>query len=212
MELLSSRDQKKSICYEDSFCCKAFKNQGGSAGASMRHSHSQLIALPIVPKDITEEVHCAKMYFEQHQRCLLCDIVANELEKNVRVVGAFTHFVVLSPYAASFPYESWIVPVKHSSNFENINDIEVQDLAGILKSVITKFNVLFDFPPYNYTIQTAPLQESWDFSYFHWYIRVIPHLTTLAGFELATGCHINPVVPEQAAQLLQLIPAHSSKS
>ncbi|KAJ7545967.1 hypothetical protein O6H91_08G018500 [Diphasiastrum complanatum] len=184
--------------------CQIFKNQGGPAGASMSHSHSQIIALPIIPKDIQDEIHCAKTYFKQHQRCLLCDIISKELEYNVRVIGAFTRFVVLSPYAAAFPYESWIVPLKHSSNFEGMDDQEVQNLAEILKSTLTKLNALFNFPPYNYTIQTSPLQEPWNAPYFHWYIRIIPHLTILAGFELATDCHINPVFPEEVAKLLQV--------
>ena len=108
------------------------------------------------------------------------------------------YFVVLCPYAARFPFETWILPKNHNSHFENIQKIEVDELGTVIKTILLKLEVALDKPAYNYIIHTSPF-NSQALPHYHWHIEVIPRLTRVAGFEWGSGFYINPVLPEQAA-------------
>jgi UDPglucose--hexose-1-phosphate uridylyltransferase len=179
-----------------------FKNHGEGAGATLEHTHWQLIALPIVPKTVQEEIDGAKRYFDFKERCIFCDIVRQELESNSRVVLETEHFVVISPYAPRFPFETWIVPRRHSSHFESSDAAVLQNLAWVMRTTIRKIDRVLERPAYNCVIHNAPLQEG-AMEHYHWHIEIIPKLTKVAGFEVGSGFYVNPTPPEEAAKFLR---------
>lgn len=179
-----------------------FKNHGEEAGASLEHTHSQLIALPIVPGSIREQVTGARQYFEYKERCIYCDIVRQELESKVRVVSENEDFVTLSPFAPRFPFETWIFPKQHEAFFENSSPRNLENLAKALKDLLTRSDTVLDCPAYNLVLQSAPLREARSES-FHWHIEYMPRLSRVAGFEWGTGFYINPTPPEEATKYLR---------
>jgi UDPglucose--hexose-1-phosphate uridylyltransferase len=179
-----------------------FKNHGDGAGATLEHSHSQIVALPVVPKRVTEELDGAKRYYDYRERCIYCDIIRQDIENGARVVLETEHFVALSPYAARFPFEIWILPKKHVSHFENIEIPEVKNLGWIQRAVIRKLDKVLEQPAYNLMVHSAPIQEG-AMAHYHWHIELMPKLTKVAGFEWGTGFYINPTPPEEAARFLR---------
>jgi UDPglucose--hexose-1-phosphate uridylyltransferase len=180
-----------------------FKNVGFSAGASLEHTHSQLIVTPIVPPLVANEIANAKAFYQRTEKCLFCDMIQQEIETDKRVVISTDNFVVFAPFASRFPFETWILPKKHESNFENLQEDEAKELAYVLKSVLAKLEATLDFPPYNYIIHSAPFNVT-ESKHFHWHIEIIPRLTNIAGFEWGTGFYINPTPPEESAELLRI--------
>ncbi len=178
-----------------------FKNHGRQAGASLEHPHSQLIAIPVIPRTMKSELDGSRLYYELRDRCIFCDIITQELGFQERIVHENYSFVAFAPYASRFPFEIWIMPKQHSHRFEEIDKNQVVDLAEMLKTVLSKLYLLLNDPPYNYMLHTAPIGDHRD--YYHWHIEVIPRLTHVAGFEWGTGMYINPTPPEQAATLLR---------
>jgi len=179
-----------------------FKNHGEPAGASLEHTHSQLIALPVVPKRVQEEIDGARRYFDYRERCIYCDILAQESESNDRIVIETDHFLVISPWAPRFPFETWIVPRRHQSHFESVESHVLPNLARVLRHTIQKIDRVLEQPPYNLVIHTGPLQEG-PIQHFHWHIEIIPKLTKVAGFEWGSGFYINPTPPEESAKFLR---------
>ncbi len=180
-----------------------FKNVGFSAGASLEHTHSQLIVTPIVPPLVANEIANAKTFYQDRKRCLFCDMIQQEIETDKRVIISTENFVVFAPYASRFPFEVWLLPKKHESHFENLQEFEVEELAYVLKSTLVRLEEVLDIPPYNYIIHGAPFDVD-KTEYFHWHIEIIPRLTNIAGFEWGTGFYINPTPPEEAAESLRI--------
>ncbi len=180
-----------------------FKNVGFSAGASLEHTHSQLIVTPIVPQLVANEMANAEIFYQQSERCLFCDMIQQEIETDKRIVVSTDNFVAFTPFASRFPFEVWILPKKHQSNFENLQGFEAEELAYVLKGVLASLEAALDLPPYNYIIHSAPFNVN-DSECFHWHIEIIPRLTNIAGFEWGTGFYINPTPPEEAAKLLRI--------
>ncbi|MDQ6663726.1 MAG: galactose-1-phosphate uridylyltransferase [Acidobacteriota bacterium] len=179
-----------------------FKNHGEAAGATLEHPHSQLIALPVVPKRVLEEVDGGKRYFEFKDRCVYCDIMKQESKAGVRVVAETERFLVIEPYASRFPFETWIVPRRHESHFEEIDQATLQNLSWVLRSTLRKIDKVLEQPPYNFVIHTAPVQET-SMPHYHWHMEIMPKLTKVAGFEWGTGFYINPTPPEESAKYLR---------
>ena len=179
-----------------------FKNYGESAGAQLEHTHSQLIALPVVPKRVQEELDVARRYYDFKERCIFCDLVRQEMKAGTRVVTETDQYLVVEPYAARFPFETWILPKRHQSHFEESGGAEFGNLAWVLKTTLRKLERVLERPPYNLLIHTAPLQEA-SCPYYHWHIEIIPKLTRVAGFEWGTGVYINPTPPEESAKFLR---------
>lgn len=181
-----------------------FKNVGAAGGASLEHSHSQLIVTPIVPISVWEEMTGALEFFNYRGRCIYCDMVLEELASEKRIVLDTPHFTAFTPYASRFPFETWILPKAHSSHFENIPKPGVDDLGSVLRQVLNKLELALDSPAYNYIIHTAPFDHQ-ELPHYHWHIEIIPRLTKVAGFEWGSGFYINPVPPEDAAAFLREI-------
>jgi UDPglucose--hexose-1-phosphate uridylyltransferase len=179
-----------------------FKNHGEAAGATLEHPHSQLIALPIVPHLISEEMAGAKGYYNYKERCIFCDMIRQELRDGERVVLENADFVALAPFASFAPFEMWILPKRHNPFFEENQVHEIQSLAKIFSETLRRLEKALNCPPYNFTLHTTPFRER-PLEYYHWHFEIIPKLTKLAGFELGSGFFINPTPPEEAAKFLR---------
>src|SRR5258707_691019 len=162
----------------------------------------EIMALPIVPKQVCEELDGATRYFANKERGIYCEITRQEREERVRVVLENQDFVTLAPYAPRFPFETWILPKRHESAFENSPPQLYENLARMLKTLLVRsFHVLGD-PAYNLVIHTSPAQDPTN-DHYHWHIEFMPKLTKTAGFEWGTGFYINPTPPEEAARFLR---------
>jgi len=179
-----------------------FKNHGDAAGASLEHSHSQLIALPIVPKRVREELDAAKHYYREKERCIFCDMIRQEMESGVRIVGENDQFVSIAPYAPRFPFELWLLPKQHSSAFENNQSSVYSSLARMLKDTLSRLDAVLDHPAYNFMLHTSPVGEEIN-DHYHWHFEIIPKLIKVAGFEWGTGFYICPTPPEESARFLR---------
>jgi len=179
-----------------------FKNFGHAAGASLEHSHIQIIGTPILPKRIAEEIEGITSYYGKTGRCIFCEIISKELSLTERLVLSNKNYVVVEPFASRFAFETWIMPIEHRQYFENITRAESLALAKIFKETLSRINVAVKKPSYNLVIHTSPISEH-EGTLFHWHIEIMPKLGNMAGFEWGSGFHINPISPENAAKLLR---------
>ncbi len=177
-----------------------FKNAGASAGASLEHCHSQLLALDHIPTLVAAEHAAARFFWDANGRCLFCDLLERELALGDRIVLTTEHFVCLTPYASRFALEMWIVPRRHSPAFEMASELE--ELAAMLRRVLRRLQNANEACAYNFYIHT----DAWNgrgTPAYHWHLEILPRKTGIAGFEWGTGCYINAVFPEDAAQRLR---------
>jgi UDPglucose--hexose-1-phosphate uridylyltransferase len=179
-----------------------FKNKGVRAGASLQHPHSQIIALPIVPLRVQEELDGARQYYEYKDRCVFCDIIRQELSDRKRVVEDSERFISIVPFAQRFPFETWILPKQHESDYARTTRNDVLELAGLLKRTLQRLRGALDDPPFNLVLHMAPLNTD-GLPHYHWHIEIMPRVTRTAGFEWGTGFYINPTIPEETAQFLR---------
>ncbi len=181
-----------------------FRNQGEKAGASQPHPHSQIIAIPIVPLWVRNRTDRARYYYDENGKCIFCKILFEELMESERVVIDESSFLVFEPYASKGPFETWILPKRHSASFGSITDEEVAELSGVVSRLMKKFHEGLGDPDYNLIIHSAPKEDAYA-PYYHWYIELRPHLTTPAGFEMGSGIYINIALPEKTAAILREI-------
>lgn len=189
-----------------------FKNHGIRAGATLHHSHTQLIAVPLLPPVITTQLRVALNYFNTKERCIFCDLIQFELSEGVRVVRDFQNYVILAPYASSFPFELRLYPKRHSHDFALTGDAHLAELAIAMKEMLKAVKVVLRNAPYNFILHTAPPMHprpgkpgywsSLEYDY-HWHMELVPRLTQVAGFEWGSGFSINPTSPEDAAGFLR---------
>jgi UDPglucose--hexose-1-phosphate uridylyltransferase len=179
-----------------------FKNYGASAGATLEHPHSQVIATHVLSPHITDNMAYARRAFNTFGTCPFCDFIKSEIQNGDRIIEITKHFVAACPFAAKYPYEMRIYPTKHSALFGTISEDEMRDLAIMLKKILTKMSLLLNDPDYNYYVRTVPNSDG-DVRYYHWHIAITPRLTRPAGFELGTRIYINTTPPELAAEQLR---------
>jgi UDPglucose--hexose-1-phosphate uridylyltransferase len=179
-----------------------FKNHGISAGTSLDHPHSQLVATPVVPTDIRAMFQKAFDFFDDTGLCVYCQMLAEELRLRKRVILESASFAVFHPFASRIPFETWIVPRKHGASFGLIAMAESDEFALVLKRVLRKIHFGLKNPDFNFIIQTAPVKDEFE-DYFHWHLQILPRLTTTAGFEMGTGIYINVALPEETAQFMR---------
>ena len=181
---------------------QVFKNVGPAAGATMEHTHSQLIALPMIPPSLSRELKVMSGYREKASQCLLCEMQAAEKRLGHRLVAENDAFTAFCAYAGRQPGETWIIPKNHQADFLNIAPNDCQLLAEILDQVLRHLDVALRVPAYNSMIHSAPLEG--DFvDHYHWRMVILPRVTTQAGFEWGSGCFINPIAPERIAQSMR---------
>ena len=185
------------------------RNIGNDAGAHIHHPHSHVVALPIVPKKLMEEVEGARLYHQYRDRCIFCDIISQELESRERVVLENESFIAFCSYASRFPFEVTVIPKVHLPRYETIRPEEMGQLAQMMKQLIGGLNTLLKDPPLNYIVHSAPTvharRERFERvgQFYHWHIELLPKLTRVAGFEWGSGFYINPMLPEDAAEHLR---------
>lgn len=179
-----------------------FKNHGAAAGATLEHTHSQLIALPVIPTSVLAEIDGCRTHYQQKERCIYCDLVRQECSDAERIVADNPEFICLTPFAPRFPFEMWILPKRHAAYFEESQKTQFEMLARILSEALRRMDRVLSRPAYNFVLHTSPLHEKTGEAY-HWHIELIPKLTQVAGFEWGTGFYINPVTPEEAAKFLR---------
>lgn len=179
-----------------------FKNYGATAGATLEHPHSQLIALPIVPKRVIEELRWAGRYYEYRERCLFCDIIHQDMDERERIVAENKGFIALAPFVSRFPFEISIYPKLHCADFSHIQKEEIIDLARILRETLLRIKLGLRDPSYNYIVHTSPI-ETTERADYHWHIEIMPRLGRTAGFEWGSGFYLNQTPPEVAAEVLR---------
>lgn len=179
-----------------------FKNTGALAGASLDHTHSQLIAMPLVPDEIENELTNAKTHYEQRGRDLFGDMITQELDDEARVVVDTPSYLAFCPYASRFAFETWIVPKTQQSHYEDVSRKHIEELGTLMKQVLGRIDAALGEPPFNYVLHTAPFPGGPRKDY-RWHIEILPRLSRAAGFEWGTGSFINAVPPEDAARFLR---------
>jgi UDPglucose--hexose-1-phosphate uridylyltransferase len=182
-----------------------YKNHGERAGATLEHLHSQLVALPFVPREARDKIQGSRRHFKAVRRCIYCDIIRRESEQGQRLVLESARYLAFCPYASRFGYETWIAPKNHAPRFEQTPGQDIASFAETLRAVIVKLNGVSDNPPFNYVIHSASGDKSAD-DYYHWHMEILPQITRAAGFEWGTGMHMNSIAPEDAARLLRDAP------
>ncbi len=179
-----------------------FKNAGKAAGASLEHSHSQLIALPILPRMIVSELDGSLAYYRYKERCIYCDIIRQEIREDVRVVCQNELFIAIMPFAPRSPFEMMVLPKKHYSSYTMMDRDSFDGLARVFSECMQRLDACIPNVPYNFVLHGAPLRSE-SLEHFHWHFEIRPKLTTIAGFEWGSGFYINPMPPEDAAGFLK---------
>ena len=213
--LRAYRDRMRDLMRDTRFLyVMAFRNHGESAGATLAHPHSQIIALPVLPNVLETELSSAREHFRRTDRCLFCDILRQEQEARARIVVEREGFAAFAPYASRSPYELFLMPTNHQADFTQLSDQQTVALASVLSETLRRLKSALENPPYNFIIHSAPNLNSravavQEFPHvtdvYHWHIEIIPRLAKAAGFEWGTGFHINPTPPEEAAESLRAV-------
>jgi UDPglucose--hexose-1-phosphate uridylyltransferase len=189
-----------------------FKNHGARAGATLSHSHSQLIAVPLTPPVAATELRVCREFYASRERCLFCDLIEFELGTGERVVKETADYVLVTPYASCLPFELRLYPKRHAHDFALLDDRQLAILAAAMKDMLVRIKTVLKDPPYNFILHTAPPRlprpgkpDYWGSleQDYHWHIELVPRLTQMAGFEWGTGFYINPTSPEDAAAFLR---------
>ena len=201
-------------------CAFIYKNYGRTAGSRpIGHTRSHILAIPVIPLHIKEELEGAKDYFGINRRCIYCDLIQQEQLARERVILQTEDFIAIIPFAARSLFETWILPKRHHCDFAKGIKGSTGDLAQMLKILLQKFKTGLDDPGYNLLLQTAPFRpkgaytDQWQTMEedFHWHIELMPQLTRVAGFEKGSGFYICSVPPENMAEYLRGIEEISAK-
>ncbi len=175
-------------------CVLVCKNAGMSAGASLSHPHSQIFGMPFTPPRVEGELAMIRKYRKERGRCILCDEVRHAGKRRIMETE---NFVVIAPRASRWQYESRIIPKRHAGL---LCELDLQDMAGVLKKMVSAYERLLGKPDYNYYIHSAPKGDK---SLLHLHLDFFPRLGVHAGLEEGAGVFINQVSPEKAAELLR---------
>lgn len=192
-------------------------NHGKTAGASLEHPHSQLFAVPLVPKMIQEELKGSVKHFKETNKCVFCKLIEYELRKGIRIIEETENFVAFAPYASRVPFEVWIIPKNHEPRFETVNEEVIREFAALVQSTLNRLYVGLGDPPYNYYLHTLPCRgigsKLVDLeSVYHWHLEILPKLSIMAGFELGADISINVTRPEDTVQFLRNVSVYDRRS
>lgn len=182
-----------------------FKNHGKEAGASLVHSHAQLIALPVVPSNVASQLQSFKDFQARKGGCLMCGIVEREITEKTRVIMNDNSYLIAAPFASSSPFQLNIIPKAHSHDFSSIDDHSIGKLAPVLGDILRRLRSVLGEHPWNMVLHNAPFdpEREEDAQAYHWFIEITPRLTNPAGFEIGSGFSINTVAPEECAEILR---------
>lgn len=177
-------------------------NHGAEAGASIEHPHAQIFGSGVIANSVGREMDGADRYFGINGACVFCDLINHEVREKVRIVYENSGYLSCTFFASRFPFETWIYPKKHGSQFENISKHEMENFADCLMETLYKFDKTLENPPLNLYIHTLPtiLEDS---ASFHWHLEIVPRISNYGGFELGSGVIIDVMSPEEAAGYLK---------
>ncbi|RZD15107.1 MAG: DUF4931 domain-containing protein [Candidatus Acidulodesulfobacterium ferriphilum] len=179
-----------------------FKNNGVNAGTSIIHSHSQIIATPIIPLTLRNNISQARFYYDEIGRCIFCDMIQGEIVDGRRIILQTGDFIVFHPFASTSPFETWIMPLVHEPCFASMTVDKTKALGIIVKKVLKGMRDALNDPDYNFVFNNPPIADEKE-DYYHWSLRIIPRLTMKAGFEIGTGMSINTAIPEETAEFMR---------
>ncbi|MDP3725266.1 MAG: HIT domain-containing protein [Nanoarchaeota archaeon] len=181
-----------------------FQNWGSRAGASVYHPHYQIIALPIIPPDISRSLQGALRYYKKHKECVHCAILRWESKEEKRIIYESKNVVAFCPFVSRESFEVRIFPKKHIPHFEDSSPSLLQEVSLALQKVLYVLRKKLKDPDYNFFLHSAPVYQSEKHGYYHWHFEVMPKMSISAGFELGTGIEVTVVDPDDAAKLLRL--------
>lgn len=181
-----------------------FKNSGHESGTAIEHSLSQVVGMPITPRQVRNRIEGAMKFYDDSGECLMCRIIHDEMTDGSRVLFNTEHFVSFVPYAAVSPFHIWIFPKRHCGSFADISPEETSDLAWNLKTVMSKLYYGLANPDFNYIIKSGRPYQA-DSEYIHWYLTIVPRVALASGVELGSGMFINPLAPEVSADFLRRV-------
>jgi UDPglucose--hexose-1-phosphate uridylyltransferase len=200
-----------------------FKNFGKAAGASISHTHSQLVAMPIIPHNVQDEVQCSRTFYQRTGTCIFCSLIdeaisfettiyKHSLSKKRQnyetvnyVVKQGEEFIAIKPFASRYEWEVHILPIKHQRNFLEVTDEALDDLSRIISRTMARLNAVVGEVQYNYFLHTVPhgINRKDFANSYHWHIEICPRTTIPSGFELGSGLMVNTISPEKAAAKLR---------
>ncbi|WP_157150455.1 DUF4931 domain-containing protein [Brachyspira sp. SAP_772] len=180
-----------------------FKNFGREAGASLIHSHAQMMTTPFIPIQIMEEIYGSLEYYNENKKCVYCSMIEEEKKINERVICENNDFIAISPFASKSPYQIYILPKKHSDSIVYSEDC-ISQFASIVKDVFNRINKVLGEISFNYVLHTLTpaLEKKYSHS-SHWFLDIMPKMSKLAGYELGSGVFINSITPEDATNDLK---------
>jgi UDPglucose--hexose-1-phosphate uridylyltransferase len=200
-----------------------FKNFGPAAGASIAHTHSQIIAMPVVPDNVQAEVRNSRLYYQKTHHCIFCSMIdealtfettiydrqSGEVRKRINV-GQFViergnRFIAIKPFASRFEWEVSILPLFHAGDFVSMQREDFLDFARVLRRTMARINAVLGGVQYNYFLHSLPHGSEYADSHasYHWHIEICPRTSIPTGFELGSGLFVNTVSPEEAAEKLR---------
>ena len=202
-----------------------FKNFGPAAGASIPHTHSQVIAMPVVPENVINEVVQSRAYHEKHRQCIFCSLIDEALTFEATIydresgairrrigVGQYVvergrHCVAIKPFASRYEWELHILPLKHQSDFLVLGDAERADLAQVLKRTMTRLDAVIGGAQYNFFLHSLPHNNEFSNCHnsYHWHLEICPRTSIPTGFELGSGLFVSTISPEDAAARLRSV-------
>jgi UDPglucose--hexose-1-phosphate uridylyltransferase len=186
-----------------------FENKGEAIGVTLHHPHGQIYAYPFIPPRIATELKQFADYRAANGKCLLCEVLSEELRVKHRIVAENDSFAAVIPFFARWPYETHIYSERHFQALTDMSETEMKHLASILKTVLVAFDKLFDISfPYMMVMHQRPVDgQPYDFYHFHieFYppLRSANRLKYLAGSETGAGMFINDTLPEEKAAELR---------
>ncbi|MDR2152399.1 MAG: DUF4931 domain-containing protein [Helicobacteraceae bacterium] len=212
--MLTFRDRFSAL-YQDQRIASvmAFKNQGAKAGNHIRHSHSQIVALPFIAPNLAKQIETSREHYNRVGRCLLCDQIAGEEDEKLRVLVRGRYFIAFAPFAPRYEFETWIAPIVHNGAFTQLTKDALNDLGETLEWCASRLGIAMENPDINLTLFAEPPKRDHrkaDYfhhidRFFHWHIELLPRSRASDGFELSSGCLINPIAPEVYASYLKEI-------
>jgi len=200
-----------------------FKNFGAAAGASIPHTHSQVIATPVVPENVQNEVEHSRAYHRKYNHCVFCSLIdealtyeatiydreSGEIRRKINVgqyvVERGERFVAIKPFASRFEWEIHTLPLQHRSDFLEATAEDLDDFARVLRRTMARLDSVVGGVQYNFFLHSVPHgQEYGDCgASYHWHLEICPRTSIPTGFELGSGLFVSTVSPEQAAEALR---------
>ncbi len=188
-----------------------FKNQGENSGSTIPHIHTQLIALPFVPKNEIRVLKHLFYYFKEHGRGVIEDMVDFEIDDKKRVVKESKNFLAIAPYGSCFAFETLILPKIKAITISELDDELIDELSVLLKSLLLALKKAIGEFDYNLYINHPPFHKNFENEeffndigeFYRFYISIIPRLYKTGGFELQSSTYINPMLPEEAAKIVR---------